>query len=1296
MVTVNGLASSGTPNILVRLNSDTGSNYNYQTLKGASSTASAARSNSQTSLLMGILSSTANEFSGGEILIPDALSTRSHKSGVTFTGQNEDNVHAITSRWADTSAITSVTVFPSSSTFAAGTVIELWVVDESFAIDEQILSADGTFSVTGIAAQDGDIVCIGNVRSDRSALNDESELEFNGDTAANYVVQVLEGDTSSALASTASLPFMGRCSAASADSDAFGALVAQVTNYSDGSNDRAYIALAGYHGSSSSSEVRSYAGRWNDTTAINSLLVHPTTGTNYVSDSMLSTYLVPKNLIERQELGAAQTTVTLDNISQSYDHLELTMYFRSDRASVADAIQYAFNNDTTAANYNRQLLRGAGSSVSASQSASSRNLDDVPAASDTANVFATLTMTIYNYALNDRHKHVLVSMGWVGSTTQMNLYSIRWEDTSPINEIDLTLQFGDYVAGSVFTLRGIRAEQSDPANFNVQGLPQLAGDILLVGNTRTDRASQNDETNLYLNDDETDANYSEQRLNGSDSTASAAASSAPLIGRTAGDVSEKHAFGAFVAQLSNYAEGENDPAVLALGGYHGASDSSEVRAYSMRRNNVEAVTDLEVQAAVGSGFLPGSMLSVYHVPKNVIAYQKLESDAASVTLMIPSGYKHFKLSSYARSAEAATTSGLDVQLNSDTTASNYDRQRLDGDGSTATATQSAADRTLYEIPGASASANVFGSGSSAVQNYTKTDRHKHILSMAGAADDVVELNSTRWEDASAITQVVLTVASGDNFVAGSLFIVEGIGKTDLDWEDNEQIAIDSRALVDWDNDGKYDGTYDDISSDVLKVSTRGGRDVANALTGKVKAARCTLTVANDDDRYSPFNTSSPLTGNLVPKRPVKIRSEAPVVRDLFTGQIERIEPTVGKNREKLARITCLGVFGQLTQNEANIGYEASILSGAAVDEILDAAGWPSADRTIDTGTQTFENWDVDSVGAMTALRRAEESESGLLVESKEGKIAFEDRDHRQVLPHIVAQAEYSDDPSATGVIRYESIRELDPLRFIFNDFRATVRKKATNAGVTLWEHSEANTTGDAPEIEPGDTVTYWAHYPNPASRVDGTGVSAWTALVATTDYTANSLSNGTGTDHTADLSIVETDFARSKKIEITNDATVNVFLTKLQNRGTEVYQLDPVTMQAEDAASQTAYGQRTFVRSELAVWIPDTFTAQEWVDYNLSLFKDPSPMIGVTITGQRNLYHAVEVLTRTISDRVGIEADGNAGLGINEDFFVENWTYEIVPTRLTASFELSSAAAFSAYWTLGFSLLGSETRLNPS
>ena len=137
LVRTNVRATTGTPNMFVLLNGDTGSNYNIQGLQGYSSSTFAARGSGVAYFSFpDAIVSTANEFSSSETLFPDALSTRSHKSALSFNGRTEDNVRVAAGRWASTAAITSITFYTSAEAFAAGSTFELCVVDESFNIDQ--------------------------------------------------------------------------------------------------------------------------------------------------------------------------------------------------------------------------------------------------------------------------------------------------------------------------------------------------------------------------------------------------------------------------------------------------------------------------------------------------------------------------------------------------------------------------------------------------------------------------------------------------------------------------------------------------------------------------------------------------------------------------------------------------------------------------------------------------------------------------------------------------------------------------------------------------------------------------------------------------------------------------------------------------------------------------------------------------------------------------------------------------------------------------------------------------------
>jgi hypothetical protein len=242
----------------------------------------------------------------------------------------------------------------------------------------------------------------------------------------------------------------------------------------------------------------------------------------------------------------------------------------------------------------------------------------------------------------------------------------------------------------------------------------------------------------------------------------------------------------------------------------------------------------------------------------------------------------------------------------------------------------------------------------------------------------------------------------------------------------------------------------------------------------------------------------------------------------------------------------------------------------------------------------------------------------------------------------------------------------------------------------LWTLSESGSS--SPQLAPGESKTWWARFPTPDSATDAWVVDAWTTTTAT-DMTANSASGGGGTPLTSDIGIAVSKFANSMKITLTNNhATLAAFVTLLQARGTPVTRDDPVRKTADDSASQTAYGIRTF--PSIARFIPDTDEGQDWADFNLSIHKDPQPVLQIEIIAQVSSGNSVEVLERDISERVTIVATNAAGLGINQDFFIEKIRHIAVPGGLLrAIFDLSPATGYSGFWTLDVSKLDTETRL---
>ena len=78
--------------------------------------------------------------------------------------------------------------------------------------------------------------------------------------------------------------------------------------------------------------------------------------------------------------------------------------------------------------------------------------------------------------------------------------------------------------------------------------------------------------------------------------------------------------------------------------------------------------------------------------------------------------------------------------------------------------------------------------------------------------------------------------------------------------------------VDWNDDGDFSDANEDVTADVLGLTLEHFHDLSS---GHVEAARLELQLKNDDHKYSPPNTSSPLSGNLKPDRNTWVRAAYP-------------------------------------------------------------------------------------------------------------------------------------------------------------------------------------------------------------------------------------------------------------------------------------------------------------------------------------------------------------------------------------------------------------------------------------
>lgn len=112
-------------------------------------------------------------------------------------------------------------------------------------------------------------------------------------------------------------------------------------------------------------------------------------------------------------------------------------------------------------------------------------------------------------------------------------------------------------------------------------------------------------------------------------------------------------------------------------------------------------------------------------------------------------------------------------------------------------------------------------------------------------------------------------------------------------------------------------------------------------------------------------------------------------------------------------------------------------------------------------------------------------------------------------------------------------------------------------------------------IPSGKTSEFSAHYTDPSglSQVSGTNMQV---PAATTDYLANTLASGAGTNKTSDIVMTATYYGDTVYYSIANNATVGVYITFLQARGYGIYYGNSIESTVDDATSQSAYGYAPF------------------------------------------------------------------------------------------------------------------------
>lgn len=503
--------------------------------------------------------------------------------------------------------------------------------------------------------------------------------------------------------------------------------------------------------------------------------------------------------------------------------------------------------------------------------------------------------------------------------------------------------------------------------------------------------------------------------------------------------------------------------------------------------------------------------------------------------------------------------------------------------------------------------------------------------------------------------------------------------------------------IDTADDGSYAAN---ISSVVIEAAWQIG--FAEPFELMARDSTATMLVNNVTKDFSPEYASGAYYGNLQPGRAVKITSTyASVTRTMYVGWIAMVTPTFNSKGDRTASIECNGWFERAQRFESRIPLQIAKRSDEVIAAILDSSDilppgftgfWilgkgllgtstllSSVDSyfTFDNGDVTFAyagDWDAGTT-VHDAITQTVGREAGRFFQKRDGTLQFYRRLHFPTSTTVAAT--FSDGMTA---LDYSYGAEL------------------SNVVVTHYEPRSVGTAGTVLATFAAEVLAPAASYVDVildfTTQDAGATIAATTLItpLANTDYTANSLADGSGTNLTANVtaSITVTN-ASSATIRYTNSGVDAYLLATSQLRGTPLTKFNTQDYIATNETSLLAYGKLAFDVAGVQDTLAD---ATSLGDYQLSLRKDPVAKITTCAWAGWNTSLTAQVLTRTIGDRITLHETQTAA---NGDWFILGERHTVSANDYQCAWVLENAGTI-IYWilgTAGYGELGTTTTLGP-
>lgn len=389
----------------------------------------------------------------------------------------------------------------------------------------------------------------------------------------------------------------------------------------------------------------------------------------------------------------------------------------------------------------------------------------------------------------------------------------------------------------------------------------------------------------------------------------------------------------------------------------------------------------------------------------------------------------------------------------------------------------------------------------------------------------------------------LLIAFDKTYDSGIDFFTIGtstIGGTDI-------LKGTSSVIQEWD---KY--VYEDFSERILSMEWERETEPP---TSAITLATAKIVMDNHDDLFTPSNSLSPLYGNLLPKRPIRITAGfAGETIPQFIGMTDA-KPEIDE-KNKTATFYCIDFLKFMMDQplDEELMY-IDLRTDEIIESLLEGGGILASQMDLDTGSVIIPfAYFPKGMKRGEALRLVAESELGNLSMAENGRATFQNRTN------------WNDNTPVWDFNKLNTLeRKTASKSDIINVVEVYSQARAVMAKQKLWEMS------GTVEIKPGSTAEIFPDFRDDYGALPVTTMDdpQYITVASTSLYATNELEDGSGDPLNSFVSLTASDlFSTGAKLVFSNaHSSKSIFITQLELFATPAKVQNDIYVRVQDDAS---------------------------------------------------------------------------------------------------------------------------------